>query len=298
MKLRDRWHTIVEKKNSVLCAGIDPPPFAMGRGDKGLPSGISKRDWVFSYLEAVSPFCAAVKPNLQYWKGEEDPEILTQVYSYAGEYDLLVIEDSKLADIGSTNEAGIYHAARRSDAVTLAPFAGNMQEACRQAAGLNIGIIPMCLMSNPQYNREKMKLVPLESGDEEELEQYKPEDRIKSDACTYVPQYLFLAKEASSNGADAIVLGAPSDANHIQPEEIARAGSYCRNDMLVLAPGVGAQGGEASVLFDVFGAMRVIVNIGRALMFPHGSTSTPDQQSDAANRYKNHLNRVRRDRKS
>jgi len=72
VSFREKWLAAVDKKNSVLCAGLDLADFEMGRGVEGLPSGVKKRDWTLAYIEAVAPHSAALKPNFQYWKGEGD----------------------------------------------------------------------------------------------------------------------------------------------------------------------------------------------------------------------------------
>lgn len=296
MKLRDRWLETCRRKNTVLCAGVDPAIHCMDRGERGLPKGVSKREWALSYIEAVAPFCAAVKPNLQYWKDSGDPKTAAEIYELAKGLGLVVIEDSKIADIGSTNEAGIYYTARRAHAVTFSPFAGNGREACEQAHAHGIGIIPMCLMSNPEYRREKEKLVPVRGGlDDISLGtvRFKETDLLHAAGSVYVKQYIYLAAAASDWGADGVVIGAPSKQNHISEDEIKAAGSYLREDMLVLCPGVGAQGGEARMLFHAFGKERVMINVGRSLMFPEGSGSTPDDQRQAAKRTADALNRVR-----
>ena len=159
MSFKEKWLTAVEKKNSVLCAGMDPAEFHMGRGDEGLPeSQPSKRHWALGYIEAVAPYCAAIKPNIQYWKGrgymqdEQDMCTLSEMCSLSHSLGMVVIEDSKLADIGPTNDAGMYYAAKkRMDAITYSPFAGNIKEAAEQAHKHNLGLISMCLMSNPEY---------------------------------------------------------------------------------------------------------------------------------------------------
>ena len=309
MKLRDRWLEACRRKNTVLCAGVDPAIHNMDRGERGLPKGVSKREWALSYIEAVAPFCAAVKPNLQYWKDSGDPKTAAEIYELAKGLGLVVIEDSKIADIGSTNEAGIYYTARRAHAVTFSPFAGNGREACEQAHAHGIGIIPMCLMSNPEYRREKEKLVPVRGGpvevgpsgdgssgpDDTSLGtvRFKETDLLHAAGSVYVKQYIYLAAASSDWGADGVVIGAPSKQNHISEEEIKTAGSYLREDMLVLCPGVGAQGGEARMLFHAFGKERVMINVGRSLMFPEGRGSTPDDQRQAAKRTADALNRVR-----
>ncbi len=179
-KFQSTWLEAVEIKNSVLCAGLDPAEFSMGRGKKGLPKGVNKRKWALNYVEAVAPFVSAIKPNSQYWKASGDIESLHDIYKLAHKLGLLVIDDSKLADIGSTNGAGMFYGAQRADAITYSPFAGNIGEVAKQARDLGVGLISMCLMSNPEYKREKNKLVDVSNSDEsfQEATPYKEQEII------------------------------------------------------------------------------------------------------------------------
>ncbi len=92
---------------------------------------------------------------------------------------------------------------------------------------------------------------------------------------------------------DGIVIGAPSPKNHIKEEEIETVRWYAGDKMLVLLPGVGTQGGEASSIWKYFDKKNVIVNVGRSLMLPKGSNSTPQDQAEAAKKYRNMLNELR-----
>ena len=288
--LREKWLAAVEQKNSVLCAGLDPAVYAMGRGDEGLPQYGSKLDWSFAYLEAVAPYVASFKPNVNYWKNPTDMRALLNLVDYAQELGLVKIDDSKLADIGSTNDAGLYHAKEKGfDAVTLAPFAGNLKEAAEQAKKRDIGLISMCLMSNPEYESVKNQWVRVENKEE----YCDPFDIIDIQGASYVKKYIQLAHDAAQYGVDGIVIGASSKKNHLKEEEIFTARQYSRDDTLVLLPGVGAQGGEASVIWKYFDQDSVMVNVGRALMFPQGSNSTPQEQAEAAKNYRNMLNGLR-----
>lgn len=289
MTFLEKWLEVVDKKNSVLCAGLDPAEFAMGRGEKGLPELDDKREWALSYIEAVAPYCAALKPNMQYWKGPEDIESLVEISSLAHHLGMVVIDDSKLADIGSTNDAGVFYASQRADAVTFSPFAGNIEEAKKQAHDRGIGLISMVLMSNPEYEREKNKLVPLK--DDIGIDQ---EDIINVNGDKYIKQYISLANDADQFELDGIVIGAPSSKNHITNEEIEKVRGYVRHPMLVLLPGVGAQGGEAGEIWKHFGNDRVIVNVGRSLMLPEGSNSNQVDQAITAEKYKEMLNELRK----
>lgn len=291
---REKWLAAVEAKNSVLCAGLDPAESNMGRGQEGLSENIKdnndKLAWGIHYVEAIAPYCAAVKANVQYWKNEGGMESLATLSECARELGLVTIDDSKLADIGSTNDAGLYHAKQKGfDAVTLAPFAGNMKEAAEQAKKRDIGLISMCLMSNPEYAEVKNSLVPVS-----DVGKYFFQDITEIEGKDYVRKFVVLAQQANEYGIDGIVIGAPSKKNHLKEKEIFTARQYSRDNTLVLLPGVGAQGGEAEIIWKYFDKNNVIVNVGRAVMFPNGSASTPEQQAEAAKQYQNMLNELRK----
>jgi orotidine-5'-phosphate decarboxylase len=287
---REKWLETVDRKNSVLCAGLDPAEYEMGRIDEGLPPETGKLDWAMKYVSAVAPFCAAIKPNLQYWKNNYGMDSLEHITQKAHELGMVVIDDSKLADIGSTNDAGMYHAqVKHMDAITLACFAGNIKEAAGQLKSRDLGGIHMCLMSNPDYAREKNKLVQIS---EEEIADYS-QSLVTIDGKKYVPQFIQLAHDSKKFGLDGVVIGAPSKKNHITEAEIAIAKHYAGDEMLVLLPGVGAQGGEANAIWKYFTKENVIVNVGRAVMFPKGSNSTSEDHAEAARLYQKMLNELR-----
>src|SRR3989338_1042627 len=127
---REKWLAAVEQKNSVLCAGLDPAEYDLGREEEGLPDLVDKREWSFRYLEDVAPYAAALKINVNYWKDRDDMRTAEE-----------------LAD----NEAAIFYAKKKGfDAITIATFAGNLEAAAEQARRWDIGLISMCLMSNPE----------------------------------------------------------------------------------------------------------------------------------------------------
>ena len=52
---------------------------------------------------------------------------MKEINDYAHSLGMLTIDDSKIADIGDTNDSAVYHAAKESfDFITYAPF-GNIE---------------------------------------------------------------------------------------------------------------------------------------------------------------------------
>ncbi|MFH1064749.1 MAG: orotidine 5'-phosphate decarboxylase [Candidatus Woesearchaeota archaeon] len=290
MSFRESWLDAVKDKNSVLCAGLDPAVSEMDRGENGLPEDIHIVDWALDYVEAIAPYCAALKPNTQYWKWDYGE--LEEIVEIAQNEGLVVIEDAKYADIGSTNDAGLFYSESLNiDAVTYSPFAGNMKEAADQAHKRGLGLISMCLMSNPEYENEKNKLVVL--TEEEAETDYAVKHLLPVGDRFYTRQFIKLAYDAKMYCVDGLVIGAPSPKNHLTDEEISLARRYAGENMLVLMPGVGAQGGEAEKIWKYFAPENVIVNVGRGLMFPNGSNTTPEQHAATAKQYQEMLNKLR-----
>jgi orotidine-5'-phosphate decarboxylase len=293
---RDAWFESVEKKNSILCAGIDPAEYIMGRSEKGsgLPAGINKRDWVLKYAEAVEPYSAAFKPNLRYFKGEGDNELLKELGLFAQDKGIVYIQDSKEADIGETNDAGIFNAALAgAHAVTLAPFAGNMKEAAGQGRDRGIGLITMGLMSSPDYANVKNMWVDIS----DDVNNYDVRDIQAIEGHPHVKFYMKQVRDANRFGLAGIVLGAPSSTNHITEQEIERVKYYSGDLLLKLVPGLGKQGGEVTMLAKYFNTNELIANVGRALMFPNGSYSDIDDWIAASKEYKEMLNGLRNTKK-
>ncbi len=240
MGFQAQWLETVRRKQSLLCVGIDAAEPGQ-RNEKALPSDLSKVEWTLGIIDQVAPYAAAIKLNRNYYKDISRSE-MQRINARIHAHDMLSIDDSKLADIGETNDAGIYHAkAEGFDAITYAPFPGNTLQACAQADKHAIGLIVLVLMSNPEYRLMK-------------------EARIGEQ-----PLYLHLAKQVAEGKAAGIVIGAPSDSNHITAHEIEEVAQLLP-ESLVLVPGIGAQGGELGPILAQFGD-RTIANVGRAIIY-------------------------------
>jgi orotidine-5'-phosphate decarboxylase len=279
----DKWDRAVQEKNSNLCIGLDPVEYWQ-RQDKTLPEGANKLEWCLAYIDKVAEFAAAVKPNRKFMAdlSREDRKVLTDHIRARG---LVSIDDEKLADIGDTNDSGLYHTWNEGyDAVTYSPFPGNVQEAAVQAHKRGLGLIGMCIMSNPEHKREKNKWVEVAADEESE---YNFTDLHLMEGTQHVRQYVQLAKDAAKYNWDGIVIGAPSKKNHITEDEVRRINRYVGPRMKVLMPGIGTQQGEAQLIVDIFGWKNVIANVGSAVMY------AKDPVSEAA-KYRDMLNSLRK----
>ncbi|MHC1604544.1 MAG: orotidine-5'-phosphate decarboxylase [Candidatus Methanofastidiosia archaeon] len=229
---------IREEKNSNLCIGIDPAVEGMRKKNVVFIKYNPPRDILEFSLDIVSKtsdYALAFKPNLQYILPLELKE-MRELNDFIHEKGSLSILDVKLSDIGSTNKACCYWASRCGfDAITASPFPGNMDETQNMCRENGIGLFVLCLMSNPQASLF-MK------------------SRVGS-----VLAYEHVAKKIEEFGVTGAVVGAT-----IAYEDAKKLSDILKN-ALVLIPGIGAQGGDTS-LIKIFGK-RSLVNVSRAIIF-------------------------------
>lgn len=275
--------SLAKDKKSLLCAWLDPALFQMWRGEKWLPSSIKTDaqlyDRALSYIDAVSPYVSWIKYNTKYREGTWQWDVLQRLTDYSKKIWLFVVEDGKLADIWSTNDASLFYTNQRHpDTVTIAPYAGNMQWTIHDATKRNLWVFTMCLMSSPEYETEKNMLILVTST---KVDRYKTNNLICIDGCWYIKRYVYLAYESRKCWALWVVIWAPSADNHISNQEIRSVADILSEDQLILCPWTWSQWGDPSVVVQYFWS-RVLVCMSRWLMFPDWSLSTPDQQAAIA----------------
>lgn len=220
-KLESQW-----SQEKFLCVGVDPviAEGSFGQGEDALY--IASAD----IIKATKNVAAAYKPNSAFFEREErglETLALVTEYIRTEAPDVPIIWDSKRGDIGNTN-SGYNDALERigADAITLSPYLG--------------GTALQPLLSNP----ERMGIVLVktsnpDSGEFQDLELVeggKLWERVAFDVANDSDKW----HHGSPLG---IVVGAT------YPETIARARKIVGDDVTILVPGVGTQGGdlEASV---------------------------------------------------
>jgi orotidine-5'-phosphate decarboxylase len=190
-------------------------------------------------IAAVAPHAAAIKFNRNHLK-DQPREVVSQLVEAVHTAGMVAIDDSKLADIGESNHAGLAQAAAEGfDAVTYAPFPGNVVDTARSARDLGLGLIVLVLMSNPEFEVIKNA-------------------RIGGQAA-----YEFFAQAVAAESDCGLVIGAPSPRNHLTADEVLRVRALT-GPRVVLVPGIGAQGGDPAAIVAAYGALT-IANVGRAI---------------------------------
>lgn len=219
----------VEESSSLLCVGLDPHV-----SDLSVPTAQAALDFCLNLVKQTAPYAAAFKPNAAFFEqfGAEGWTVLKTVITAVQEQSerlgslIPVILDAKRGDIASTAEAYARSAFETlgADCVTLNPYLGrdSVEPFLKDARK---GVFLLCKTSNPGAS-DLQDLWVIESPE-------RPPE----------PLYLHVARRAQAwNTRDNIglVVGATG------PEALARVRAAVPQ-MWLLAPGVGAQGGELAV---------------------------------------------------
>ena len=212
----------------------------------GLDLRVADEDKVNTALEIIDQsydLTSAYKPNRQYWLGfsRDDMKLITDRIKH---HNCISIIDHKLSDIGSSNKASFTYAKSEGfDMITVSPFPGNMKENKLITSTLGLGIISLVLMSNPSA------IWMSQSG------------------------YYRNWAEDAEKFADGIVVGTTNHVSVKHMEEIARL----TPNSIVLAPGIGKQGGNVEEVKQIFGD-RALFNVSRGI-------SMADNIREAAENY-------------
>ncbi len=202
---------------SLLCVGLDPHP-----ADLPAPTAAAAHDFCLRLIAATADVAAAFKPNAAFFEafGADGMTALRDVIA-AVPGDVPVVLDAKRGDIASTAEAYARAAFETlgADAITLSPYLGRDSLAPFLADPAR-GVFLLCKTSNP---------------DAADLQDLPLADRIPA-------QRLFeRVAELAAGWNEQDNLGLVDGATH--PEALAAVRRVAPH-LWLLAPGVGAQGGD------------------------------------------------------
>lgn len=256
--------------DSLLCVGLDPRPADLP-GPETSPAPGRLLEFCLRLIEGTAPFAAAFKPNAAFFEayGWQGIEILKQVIS-AVPHGVPVILDAKRGDIASTALAYAQGAfdALGAGAVTVNPYLGrDAVEPFLDKPGH--GIFLLCKTSNPGSVDLQDTAICNEA-------------RLPEGGLLY-EKVALLAGEWNTRGNIGLVVGAT------HPGHLRRIRSLAP-DMWILAPGVGAQGGDLQAALQA-GLRRD----GLGLLAPVSrGISRSGDPAQAANELREAINRVRR----
>ncbi len=252
--------------NSLLCVGLDPDL------DK-LPTNL--RDVESPYfafnkaiIDATADLVCAYKPNSAFYesRGPEGITELKQTCDYIRQNypELSIILDFKRGDIGNTND----HYAKfafdylGADAVTVQPYEGRsaMQSFLDYK---DKGVIVLCRMSN-------------DGADEFQ-------DLEVNGRKLYLQVAENVAKDCNTNGNCLLVVGATT------PKEMAEIREVVGDDMFLLVPGIGAQGGDLEATIKA-GGNNLIINAGRSIIYASNGEDFADAARAEALKLRDEIN--------
>lgn len=280
----DRLQAAIDAKGAPVCAGFDPRPdwippefIEKARAQHGVtPAAVraAVRAFCLEVLELVAPHVPAIKPNSAFFEalGPEGLIDLAALIARATELGLVVINDVKRGDMGTTAEAyaaalfgesavmGTKVPSMRADAATINPYLGAdaVQPFIDRASAQGCGLYILARTSNPGSG--EFQLLELKQGG---LLVEEVARKIDAWGAAHVGQCGY-----SLVGA---VVGATHADTAARMRELMPRTPF-------LVPGWGAQGGSADVVRACFGKQGrgAIVNSSRGIMHAYASGPLKD----------------------
>ncbi len=211
-------------------------------------------------LNKIGDKVAAVKINNQLILPLGLYEYIPDLINLVSTWNLPVIADIKINDVGHTNEWIAKHFLNIGfDALIANPFvgwAGGLDKVFETARKYNSGVILLVYMSHPGASEGFNQIV------------------INSQTNVQKPQFLLFAEKANKWGADGVIVGATS------PQIIKTVRNVLNKNILILSPGVGVQGGEGAEAIRS-GASYIIV--GRSVFDSSDPSLTVNQINESLN---------------
>jgi orotidine-5'-phosphate decarboxylase len=216
MSFAQKLREAAKRNRSLLCLGLDPDPSLMP------PIGVL--EFNRAIIDSTADLVCAYKPNLAFYEalGPGGLVVLQKTLDCIPS-DIPVIGDAKRGDVGHTAQAyaKALFEVLRFDAVTVNPYLGYDSVAPFLAYD-DRGVFVLCRTSNS--GAADFQDLLCSSNDQEDRQ----------------PLYMAVARKAgewNQRGNVGLVVGATF------PEELQEVRRACP-DMILLIPGIGAQGGD------------------------------------------------------
>jgi len=259
MTFLTRLHRAWAESDSLLTVGLDPDPARLPAELQGRADAILT--FCRGIVDAVAPYVCSIKPQIAYFSAAQAEDQLQDLCAYIRTTypQLPLILDAKRGDIGSTAEQYAREAFERyqADALTANPYLG-LDSLEPYLAWHDKGILVLCRTSNA--GGADLQCVHTDQGE---------------------PLYLHVAKLVAERWNHSHQCGLVVGATF--PEDIRRVRVCVGDDMPLLIPGIGAQGGDirAAVQAGCDGrGTGMMINSSRAILY----ASSGDDWREAASR--------------
>ncbi len=272
----NKYDLRAKKVNSLVCVGLDSE-------FEKLPAQFKEKEnpqfefnkWI---IDQTAEFAAAYKPNAAFYeaRGEQGWRELKLTIEYLKQNfsDIFTILDAKRADIGNTNNGYVKAIFDEMgfDAITLHPYLG--KEALKPFLDrVDKTSIILCRTSNPGAGELQDLCVSFPPFDGEGEGGVEPVWQV-------VAKKVFTSWNMNRNCM--LVVGAT------YPEEMKIVRSLVE-DMTLLIPGVGAQGGDVKAVVEAgknSQSLGMIINSSRGIIFAENPDREAKKLRDEINKYR------------
>ncbi|MBC8144269.1 MAG: orotidine-5'-phosphate decarboxylase [bacterium] len=235
-----RYQSILARNGTRLCIGLDADA-------RNLPECVRSAanpvlEFNMRIIDATHDLCCAYKPNLAFYEtlGSVGIDALTGTLEHIPE-GIITIGDAKRGDIGNTAEryANAMLDTFGFHAVTVNPYMG-VDTLEPYFAHDGVCVFVLALTSNPGSNDFQRRAV-----------EGSPLYMRVINACV---------ERFGSTGKLGFVVGAT------HPDELAEVRAHVGNDIPLLVPGLGTQGGDAEKTVRANGGGAAFFNVSRAVI--------------------------------
>jgi orotidine 5'-phosphate decarboxylase subfamily 2 len=270
MNWREKLSNITSLNNSLLCVGLDTdvgkiPKFLLETSKNPL------FDFNKAIIDATKDLVCAYKLNMAFYEtaGKKGNDALEKTIQYIP-HNILIVLDGKRNDIGNTAQkyAQSLFDTLKADAITINPYLGKDGVSPFLEYTDKCSFI-LCRTSNPS------------AGDFQDL------------LVSSTPVYQIVAKkirEWDANKNCGAVVGAT------YPEELKTVRTILGDEIPILIPGIGKQGGDIEKTVrngtNARGEMALI-NSSREIIFAGEQQDFAEQSRKKAESLRNHINKYR-----
>jgi orotidine-5'-phosphate decarboxylase len=267
----DRLAAAWKKNDSLVCVGLDPEATRYPAPLANAPNRVF--EFCRAIVDATADLVCCYKPQIAYFSAQRAEDALERVIGYIHERypNVPVILDAKRGDIGATAQQYAIELFDRfgADAVTVNPYLGR-DSLAPFLDREDKGVIILCHTSNPGAR----DLQELDVGG-------KP---------LYQHVAGLVAREWNAKNNCALVVGATF------PKELADVRAIVGEDMPLLIPGVGAQGGDVQTVVTNGKNMRgdgLIISSSRAILYAGSGDDFADAARAATQKLREEISRYR-----
>jgi len=263
-----KLETIVKKNQSLLCVGLDSDI------DKISPKFTDQFEFNKAIIDATHDLVCSYKLNAAFYEaiGYKGILALKKTCDYLRKKypEIPIIIDAKRGDIGNTNlgYVRLIFEYLNADAVTVNPYLG--EEALAPfLAQKDKGIIVLCKTSNPGAG----EFQDLVLSSKYQLSIKYQVASIKEGIKLYQYVAYQVAKKWNKNKNCLLVIGAT------YPRELKEIREIVGDDLWILVPGVGTQGGDLQETLKAglnSKKQGLIINLSRAIIF----SSNPRKEAE------------------